>query len=276
MVVDTAGGPLLQVESVGLSFGTLRVLDRASFALEQGTILGLIGPNGAGKTSLFNCISGLYRYDSGDIFLAGRSLRGAPPDDLVRLGVARTFQQPALFGGLSVIDQIQLALDGRAGSPGWLAQLIGWPGAGRSAAQRLSRAQATLERFGLSGLADRPVAMLSLAERRRLEIARAIALEPRLLLLDEPAAGLDEREQAALACLLKDLRDGSGLTVVLIDHRMHWVQSLCDRLVALQLGRVIASGPTAQVCADPVVIDTYLGVRSDRHPGASCPQAPVH
>jgi len=256
--VGSVDGPLLSVESVELRFGTLKVLDRASFALERGSLLGLIGPNGAGKTSLFNCISGLYRFDSGDIVLAGRSLARVRPDQLAGLGLARTFQHPALFSGMSVLDQILLALDARARS-GWFAQALGWPGSRAAALDERRRAEAFLARFELSELAARPVAMLSLAERRRVEIARALALEPTLLLLDEPAAGLDEREQGALARLLRGLREASGLSVILIDHRMNWVRSVCDQLVALQLGRVIASGPTQQVCTDPAVIDAYLG-----------------
>jgi ABC-type branched-subunit amino acid transport system ATPase component len=159
---------------------------------------------------------------------------------------------------MSVLDQILLALDARARS-GWFAQALGWPGSRAAALDERRRAEAFLARFELSELAARPVAMLSLAERRRVEIARALALEPTLLLLDEPAAGLDEREQGALARLLRGLREASGLSVILIDHRMNWVRSVCDQLVALQLGRVIASGPTEQVCTDPAVIDAYLG-----------------
>jgi branched-chain amino acid transport system ATP-binding protein len=251
---------------VELSFGALKVLDRASFAAERGTILGLIGPNGAGKTSLFNCISGLYRFGSGDIVFAGRSLRGVRADELARRGIARTFQHPALFAGLPVIDHILLGFDVRD-TKGWLLETFGGPGSIRRANRKRQAAWSLLERFGLDGLAARSVGMLSLAERRRVELARALALEPTMLLLDEPAAGLDEGEQQLLAVMLRRLRDESDLSVILIDHRMNWVRSVCDRLVALQLGRVIASGPTERVCADPAVVDAYLGVGPGRPDG---------
>lgn len=251
-------GALLRIDSVRLAFGGLRVLDDVSFDLEPGRICGLIGPNGAGKTSLFNCVGGLYRPDAGSITLAGRSLRDLPAESLAGLGLARTFQRAAVFAGLSVLDQVLVALESRLRA-GWFAHVLGLASARRHDLARLEQAQRLLERFGLAALAAQPVSALSAAALRQLELARALALEPKLLLLDEPAAGLDRHEQQALADCLRELCGQTGLTVLVIEHRMQWLRSICDQMVALRAGRVIASGDPDSVCADPAVIDACLG-----------------
>ena len=225
-----SGLPLLSVREVSLAFGALKVLDRASFDVRPGSIVGLIGPNGAGKTSLFNCISGHYRFESGDIVLSGRSLKGIDPERLAGLGMARTFQHPALFPAMPVLDQVLLALDSRDPS-GWIAEALGWPSARRRACVQAHAALELLDQFELRSLVDRPVAALSLAERKGLEIVRALALRPRLLLLDEPAAGLDERAQWALGQMLRRLRDEARLAVLVIDHRIGWLRALCDQML---------------------------------------------
>ncbi len=254
------GGALLRVDSVRLAFGGHDVLDGVSFEIDRGSICGLIGPNGAGKTSLLNCISGLYKPDAGDIALDGYSLAGRRPESLSRLGLSRTFQQPALFAGLTAREQIVLAIETRS-RVGWLSHVWAFPSAERRRAQarRDSQAQGLIDHFELNALADQPVDQLSTAARRRVELARALALEPKLLLLDEPAAGLDRQAQQALAERLRELRDQAGLAVLVIEHRMHWLRSVCDRLVALRHGRVIAQGRPETVFAEPEVIETFVG-----------------
>jgi branched-chain amino acid transport system ATP-binding protein len=253
-----ASGALLRIDSVRLAFGGLSVLDGVSFDLKPGRICGLIGPNGAGKTSLFNCVCGLYRPDAGAIALDGRSLRGLPAEALPRLGLARTFQQAAAFGGLTVHEQVLVALESR-GRPNWLAHALGLPSARRTDLALRRQADQLLERFGLADRSAQPVSALSAAALRQLELARALALEPKLLLLDEPAAGLDRQAQQALAHCLRALCDRTGLTILVIEHRMQWLRSICDQLVALRAGRVIASGDPDAVFADPAVIEACLG-----------------
>jgi branched-chain amino acid transport system ATP-binding protein len=260
------GPALLSVQDLELAFGEVRVLEQVSIDIERGAVFGLIGPNGAGKTSLFNCISGLYPYDRGEIVFDGHSLRGLRPDALAALGIARSFQHPALFTGLTVLDQILVAIEARGtDARRWFGVLPG-PGTRRREAQSLREATELIDALGLASWADLAVGRLSLAQRRRVEIARALAMRPRLLLLDEPAAGLDEPAQRDLARLLLDARERTGLTILLIDHRIGWVRALCDRLAALHLGRVIACGETDAVCADPAVVQAYLGPVDDTVP----------
>lgn len=256
----------LKLTDVSLRFGGISVLQDVSLEVEPGSVFGLVGPNGAGKTSLFNCISGLYPYDRGEIVFDGHSLRGLRPDALAALGIARSFQHPALFTGLTVLDQILVAIEARGtDARRWFGVLPG-PGTRRREAQSLREATELIDALGLASWADLAVGRLSLAQRRRVEIARALAMRPRLLLLDEPAAGLDEPAQRDLARLLLDARERTGLTILLIDHRIGWVRALCDRLAALHLGRVIACGETDAVCADPAVVQAYLGPVDDTVP----------
>jgi len=260
------GSALLSVQGLELAFGGVRVLERVNIEIERGAVFGLIGPNGAGKTSLFNCISGLYPCDRGEIVFDGRPLRGLRPEALPALGIARSFQHPALFAGLTVLEQILVAIEARgADARRWFGFLPGW-GTRRRDTQPLREASELIDALGIGSLADDTVDRLSLAQRRRVEIARALAMRPRLLLLDEPVAGLDERAQRDLARLLLDARDRTGLTVLLIDHRIAWVRALCDRLAAIHLGRVIACGETDLVCADPAVVEAYLGPVDDTAP----------
>lgn len=253
-------GALLTIDSLRLAFGGLDVLDGVSFEVEKGSICGLIGPNGAGKTSLLNCISGLYRPAAGQITLDGQSLLGRPPESLAHLGLSRTFQQPALFAGLTVREQILVALENRSGFGGFSRALPLAPTRWRRwQGQIKGQAQALIDRFDLTAVADQPVLPLDAASGRRVELARALALEPKLLLLDEPAAGLDRRAQRELADCLREWRDRAGLTILVIEHRMQWLRSICDRLVALRSGRVLAKGEPEAVCARPEVIETFLG-----------------
>jgi len=234
--------PLLEISGLSKRFGGLLANDRVSFAVGAGEMVGLIGPNGAGKSTLFELITGFVRPDGGDVRLDGRSLVGRSTYEINRAGIARTFQKMRLFLGLTALENVMVATVERAAD---LTQ---------------ARARA-LECLGVVGLGDRPdvpARTLSTGQRKRLELARALATRPRVLLMDEVTGGVDQRMIPALMALVRRLR-GSGVTVVIIEHNMRVITDLCDRIVALHLGRVIADGPPAAVTSHPDVVRAYLG-----------------
>jgi branched-chain amino acid transport system ATP-binding protein len=244
------GGPmaLLSLERVRRSFGALVALDDVSLALDEGTIRGLIGPNGAGKTTLFNVVTRVYRPDAGSVVFDGRNLLRVRPHRIVRLGISRTFQNVVLFPTMTVLENV----------------LVGAHSRMRPFGERAAKHQAleALEYLGLARLAGRPAAGLPFGTLKRVELARALVSRPRLLLLDEPAGGLNHEEVEELAGLIRQIRSDYELTIFLVEHHMALVMSICDQVHVLNFGRTIADGPPAEVRQNEDVIVAYLGAES--------------
>ncbi|HHV76635.1 MAG TPA: ABC transporter ATP-binding protein [Syntrophothermus lipocalidus] len=249
---------LLEVKNLYKSFGGLSALVDFNMMIEEGELVGLIGPNGAGKTTVFNLVTGVYRPDRGSIMMEGRSLVGRKPHDICRTGIARTFQNIRLFGGLSVIDNVRISFhkDVPYSLP---AAVLRLPVFIRGEGWMDKKASEYLELLGLLEKKDELAKNLPYGDQRRLEIARALATNPKLLILDEPAAGMNPQETQELMKLILSLRDEFKLTILLIEHDMSLVMGLCERILVLDYGRTIAEGRPEEIKNNPRVIEAYLG-----------------
>ncbi len=263
---DRRGGPVLNLEQVTLSFGGLRAISELDLQVADREVVSVIGPNGAGKTTVFNVITGIYEPSSGDVSFAGESILGQQPYRIARLGIARTFQSLRLFLNMSVIENVMAATYGGTRAMAW-ESVLRLPRARREERESRALAEDVLSFFGqrLAGYRwDQPAYSLSYANRRRLEIARALATRPRLLLLDEPAAGMNPTETHEVTELIGRLRDERDVAILVIEHDMHVVAGCSDRVIALDHGVKIAEGDFDAVANHPAVVEAYMG----RDPGA--------
>ena len=249
---------LLEVRDLGISFGGLRAVDEVNIQIEKGALVGLIGPNGAGKTTVFNMLTGVYRPTDGAIRLDGENVVGKKPYEINKMGIARTFQNIRLFGRLSVLDNVMLGFhnDVTYSLPTSLSHLGSYR---KKEKQMQAKAMEILKVFDLDGQCDYKAVNLPYGKQRKLEIARALATEPKLLLLDEPAAGMNPNETAELMQTIEVVRKQFDVTVLLIEHDMKLVSGICEYLYVLNFGRLLAEGTPSAVLSDPDVITAYLG-----------------
>ena len=248
---------MLKVENITKIFGGLTALENVTFSVEKGSITGVIGPNGAGKTTLFNIVTGLYTQSEGRVFLDGNNISFFEPEKLARLGLVRTFQNVELFGRMTVLENVMVGLHTKSKS-GVFSCAFKWPHQRREEKLLRQKARQWLEFTGLTEWADLEASNLPFGKCRLLEISRALATEPQLILMDEPAAGLNSRETAGLAELIRKIRD-LGITIVLVEHDMELVMDVCESIVVLNLGKKLASGTPREIQENPAVIVAYLG-----------------
>ena len=251
--------PIIELQGVSQEFGGLRALDGIDLKVEPNAIFGIIGPNGAGKTTLFNVITGIYAPTEGRLFFHGTDIASLSPYKVARLGIGRTFQNIRLFNRLSVLDNVKVAANWKRAS-GLLASLLGLPAYVREQRECSAKAEELINMMGLYEKRMEYAQSLSYGEQRRLEIARALAANPSLLLLDEPAAGMNSAEKLELMELIWKISDDMHLTILLVEHDMHLVMNICETIAVLDYGRKIAEGDPAQIKSDPRVIQSYLGV----------------
>jgi len=260
---------VLQCRDVDLAFGGLRALKNLSLDILAGEIFGLVGPNGSGKTSMVNVVTGFYRPQRGRVTVLGEDVIGQKPHRIAARGVARTFQNLALFRGMSVLENIMLGRHVHM-RPGALPSLFYWVWALRQEVAQRRIVEEVIDFMQLQDIRDEPVEVIPLGLQKRVELARALAAQPRLLILDEPMAGMNQEEKEYIARFILDAREEHGITILLIEHHMDVVTAICDRLVVLSYGETIAEGKPREAIADPRVVSAYLGQRAAaRHAGVS-------
>lgn len=250
---------ILEMEKISQEFGGLRAVDGINLRIEEKEIFGIIGPNGAGKTTLFNIITGIYVPIEGNLIFKGKKINRAAPHNIARMGIGRTFQNIRLFDKLSVLDNVRVGCHGVTYSGFW-GGMLGLPASRKEEKLILTRSQELLEMVGLYDKRYEYADNLAYGEQRRLEIARALALKPSLLLLDEPGAGMNSMEKEELMGLIRQIRDEHHITILLVEHDMNLVMNICERIAVLDYGRKIAEGTPSEIKNDDRVIQSYLGV----------------
>lgn len=249
---------IIEVQNLTVRFGGIVALDNVSFAVPKGIVCGLIGPNGAGKTTCFNCLSGIYRPTTGAIYLEGRAITQLPRHEIARLGIGRTFQNLAVFSSMSVRRNILVGAHTRSEGE-FLASMFYMPSVTKSEKETADRAEHYIDRFGLRAVADSTVSSLPFGMQKRVELARALASSPSLLLLDEPAAGLNHDEVARLADEILEIRDRDRISILLVEHHMNLVMRISDKVVVLDFGKKIGDGLPHEIRENPAVVRAYLG-----------------